>query len=149
MKVIFLKDVRGIGRKGEAKEVSSGYARNFLFPNNLAQAATSGSLSQLQAAEEAKNKSEAELIIHLKELASKIKNQELVLLVKTDEQGRIFGSVSKELILSGLKDAGIITTEKIEVLLPKPLKEVGDYTIQLDFKKGVEGSLLLRLQRQP
>ncbi|MEK7094015.1 MAG: 50S ribosomal protein L9 [Patescibacteria group bacterium] len=149
MKVIFLKDVRGVGRRSEIKEVSSGYARNFLFPNSLAIVATEGELKKVEENREAKDKSEAQLAVHRKELAEKLKDQRITFLVKADDRGRIFGSVSKDTILSGLREAGFITDEVVEVLLPHPLKDIGEYILEVDLRRGVGATIIVILQRQP
>lgn len=148
MKVIFLQDVRGVGRRSEIKEVSPGYARNFLLPNKLAVIATPELVAEFEKKKEYEKKSEVELLIHLKELAKKLKETRISLPVKTDAHGRIFGSVTKEIILQNMKDKGIITVEKIEVVLPRPLKEIGEYEVEIDLKKGIRSKATVILQKQ-
>ena len=148
MKVIFLSDVRNVGKRDEIKEVSPGYARNFLFPNKLALLATPEEVKKLDKNREAETKNEAAMITHLRQLADTIKEKKLVLSVKTDNTGHTFGSVSRDMILAGLRDAGIIATEKIEIKLPHPLKEIGEYQVELDLKKGITAILNLTLQKQ-
>lgn len=148
MKVIFLTDVRNVGKKSEVKEVSPGYARNFLFQNKLAVPATPDELKKLEANRQAQARNETETVNHLRQLAAVIKNEKLVLKVKTDATGHTFGSVSRDMILSGLRAAGIITTERIEIKLPHPLKEIGDHQIEVDLKKGITTTLVVTLQKQ-
>jgi large subunit ribosomal protein L9 len=149
MKVILLKDVHNIGYRLEVKEVSSGYARNFLFPNNLAIMATPSALKQLEEERGQKEKNEAEIISHLNHLAESLRDRKLVIPVRTDDHGRVFGSVSKETILKGLREAGLVTKERVEIFLPHPLKEVGEYIVEVDLKKGIKTKLTVALQRQP
>ncbi len=148
MKVIFLQDVRGVGRRSEIKEVSPGYARNFLFPKKLAVLATPELVVEFEKKKEFEKKSEAELLVHLKELAQKLKENKVSIPVKTDAHGRIFGSVTKEAILQDMKDRGVITVEKIEIILSRPLKKVGEYEVEVDLKKGIRSKLTVILQKQ-
>ncbi|MEK7187395.1 MAG: 50S ribosomal protein L9 [Patescibacteria group bacterium] len=149
MKVIFLKNVRGVGHRSEMKEVSPGYARNFLFPNKLALEATPENIKKREQELKSTEAGEKELLLRLDKIAQMVKDNHVVIPVKADAKGRIFGSVSKETILSALRDAKIVTDERVHVQLSHPLKEVGEYVIDLDLKKGVTAKLRVILQRQP
>src|SRR3989338_4199341 len=111
MKVILDSDIKGVGRKHEIKEVSAGYARNFLFPNKLARQATPAIEKEIEKTRAAAGARELELKKHLKELAGKIASRSLVFEVKTDDKGSVFGSITKEMILSAMRDAKLITKE--------------------------------------
>lgn len=137
MKVLFLKDVPKIGRKNDVKEVSDGYARNFLFPKKLAEPAT-----EATAARVAKIKTETEqmskinedlLLKNLKALTEKL----VVIKGKANDKGHLFAAIHKEEILSVLKAQGLsIPAEYIE--LDKPIKETGEHAIpvMIGNKKG-------------
>ena len=148
MKIILLKDVRGVGRRTEVKEVATGYAQNFLFPKSLAILATPLELKKLEESRERETKSETETIAHLYQLAETFKEKKIVFSVKTDQTGRVFGSVSKNSILSGLRDVGLISKERIEINLPHPLKQLGEYQVELDLKRGVKTTITIILQKQ-
>lgn len=148
MKVIFLEDVRGVGRRNEIKEVSAGYVRNFLLPNRLAVVATPQEIRNREKQKQEQEKQEKETVEHLKNIAEKIRHSTIVLEVKADNHGKIFGSVSKDTILEGMRSAGLITKERVEIKLNHPLKEVGEYQVDIDLKKGVETSLKLTLRTQ-
>jgi large subunit ribosomal protein L9 len=141
MKVIFQEEVRNVAKKFDVKEVSDGYARNFLFPNKLAEAATPGALKKLEALKSEHDKNEADLLTRLHEIAKKINDTKIEFLVKTDKSGAVFGSVNKESILKALREHELVRTERIDIDLKYPLKEVGEYTVPLDLKKGVTAIL--------
>jgi large subunit ribosomal protein L9 len=141
MKIILTEDVRGVGKKFDVKEVNDGYARNFLFPNKLAEQATLGALKKLDAMRAEHDKNEALLIAHLKGIAAKIDAMKLEFDVKVDASGAVFGSVNKESILKALREHQLVSTERVEIELKYPLKEVGEYKIPIDLKKGVTATL--------
>lgn len=146
MKVILLEDVPRIGRKFEVKEVSAGYARNFLFPNKLAETATPGAMKKLEAAQAEHNREEQELLKRLREIAQKIEGTTLVFELKTDKAGSVFGSVNKEGVLRALRDHGLITKERVDVELKYPIKTPGDHAVPIDLKKGVTATLKISIR---
>ena len=141
MKVILTEDVRNVGRKFEVKEVNDGYARNFLFPNKFAEPATPTALKKLAARKEEHDKDEALLLGRLSAIAKKINETKLEFTVKVDDSGAVFGSVNKESILKALREHDIVTKERVEIDLKYPLKELGEYTVPIDLKKGVTADL--------
>jgi large subunit ribosomal protein L9 len=141
MKVIFLSDVRNVGKKYEIKEVSDGYARNFLFPNRFAETATPAAVKKVEAMKAEYEKEDRELLAHLGSLAAKISATKLRFAVKTDRSGAVFGSVNKESILKAMREHKLIGAERVDIDLKYPLKEVGEYTVDIDLKKGVTAKL--------
>jgi large subunit ribosomal protein L9 len=141
MKIILLEDVRSLGKKFDVKEVSDGYARNFLFPNKLAEQATPGALKKLAALKAEHDKNEKDLIAHLEKIARKVSETKLEFFLKTDKTGAIFGSVNKESILKALRDHELVLAERVDIDLKYPLKELGEYAVPVDFKKGVKANL--------
>jgi large subunit ribosomal protein L9 len=141
MKVILLENVKNVGSKYDVKDVSGGYARNFLFPNKLAKPATPGSLKELEALKSRFNKEETELKKHLEESARKMKETALEFYLKTDEEGSVFGSITKEAILKGMRDTGLTTKERVEIVLDHPIKELGERKLLVRLKKGVESEI--------
>jgi len=142
MKVILLEDIRGLGKRNDVKEVSGGYARNFLLPKKLAEVATGAALKRMA---ELKSKMDAEhekLVTKLKAEAEKIKNEKLFFKVKTGEKGEVFGSVTARDIERELAERGIPETE---AELKKPLKVLGEHTVEVNLGEGVkvEVSVLL------
>ena len=143
MKVILLNDVKNVGKKGEVKEVSDGYARNFLIRQGLAVAATSASVDVLkgQKAEEAKHQAELkEEAIKTKEL---IEKTELTFKVNAKE-GRVFNSVSTKKIEEALKAKGI-KIDKRKIKDTEPVSSLGYTNIRIELYTDVEAVIKVHL----
>ena len=108
MKVVFLKDVKGKGKKGEIKEVAEGYARNFLIKNGYAKEANNQALSELQGQQRLAEKTAAAELQAAKDLKEKIESLEVTIKAKAGEGGRLFGAVSTKQVAESLqKEHGI------------------------------------------
>jgi large subunit ribosomal protein L9 len=138
MKVIFLKDIPGKAKRHDVKEVSEGYARNFLLPRGLAKPAIPAALAELEAQKAAREKENVERARQAEELARTLKERALEFTLKTDEAGSVFGSVKKDDILSALRAQKLIGKERVEVALEHPLKSFGEHTAHLRFPRGGE-----------
>lgn len=122
MKVIFLEDVKGKGKKGDIKNVADGYAHNFLIKNGLAKEATSGSLSELKGKVKAEEKQQAEIKQEAEELKALLEKESnaIVIKAKAAEDGRLFGSITtKQIAAAAQKQLGIkLDKRKIELNVP-------------------------------
>lgn len=108
MKVVFLKDVKGKGKKGEIKEVAEGYARNFLIKNGYAKEANNQAMSELQGQQRLAEKKAAAELQAAKDLKEKVETLEVTIKAKAGEGGRLFGAVSTKQIADALqKEHGI------------------------------------------
>lgn len=148
MKIIILEDIKKLGKRFEVKEVSDGYARNFLFPNKLAELATPAALAKIEAMKAEHDKEDGEAKKRLKEIAADMEAAKLVFPLKTDAAGSAFGSINKETILKALRDRRIITKERIDIDLDRPIKEFGEYKIAIDLKKGVAAELKIKVVKE-
>lgn len=144
MKVILLKDVKGIGKKNDLKNVSDGYARNFLFPQSLARVADNEGLGELSTTK--KNEVETEERLH--RVASRIKEKELVFHLKVDKKGVVFGSINKDEILKSLRDVGLITKERVEIKIAKPFKNLGVHETEVHLQKGIVARLKIKIEAE-
>jgi len=141
MKVIFLKDVKGKGKKGEVKEVSTGYANNYLLKNKLAEEATPGNLRKLDAQkqkvkeQEAAEKAEAE---KLKEDLAKITVE---IKAKSGEDGRLFGSITSKQIAETLKKEHKITVDRRKIELQDPIRALGYVNVSVKLHQDVTGTI--------
>ena len=139
MKVVLLQDVENVGKEGEAKEVADGYALNFLIPQKMAQQATEEALKKI---EDKKAKKEQEAKTELEEtqkLAELLEGREVFVKVK-EKDGILFGSVNEKTIAKTLKAEGTdIKPENIK--LAEPIKEMGDYDVQLVLDHGLEANI--------
>lgn len=141
MKVIFTQDVRGVAKKYDVKDVSDGYARNFLFTNKLAEPATPAAIKKLETMRAEHDAADHELHKHLEELAQKIAGVKIKFELKADKSGAAFGSVNKETILKALREHKLISAERVDIDLKYPIKEFGEYTVPIDLKKGITAKL--------
>src|SRR3989344_2747482 len=139
MKVIILKDTRGVGRKGDVKEIPNGYARNFLIPRHLAKAATEEALNEMKSEKQNIEKHIEALKIRLSKIQKDLHENPLVFKVKVGEGDKVFGSVGKKDI--ELKLAGLETEAMIEVHLLQPIKVLGDKEIEISLGSEVKGKI--------
>lgn len=148
MQVIFLQTVKGRGEKNQVKNVSDGYARNFLIPQGLAVPATPAALKNVEAVKsqaEAEDQAETERVA---KLVQEMKNKKLAFTLKSDAKGSVFGSVSADMIKKSLQEQGLGAKDQADVLLEHHIKEFGEHTVQLRFHKGVMGSVTLSVKPQ-
>jgi large subunit ribosomal protein L9 len=141
MKVLLLQDVKGLGKKGEIKEVKPGYARNFLIPRKLAKVATPEVIKEFkirQAKEEAERKAKLE---ELNRLKARIEAEPLVIKHKLGANGQLYGAVTHKEIAEKLKEKGI-EIDKREIEAP-PIKSVGEYEVEIKLGMGVHAKLNL------
>ena len=132
MKVIFLKDVKGSGKKGEIAKVSDGYARNFLIKKGLAEEATAVKINSLNIKKGAEDFHRREEIKALKEEAKKLNGTQITLKIKCGENGKVFGSVTAKEIADELTALGY-TVDKKRVMLKDPIKLLGVYAVDVKF----------------
>ncbi|WP_188455426.1 50S ribosomal protein L9 [Virgibacillus oceani] len=141
MKVIFLKDVKGKGKKGEVKNVSDGYARNYLLKNNLAEEATSGNMKALNAKkkkEEKLEQAEKDEAINLKDALADLTVE---LKAKSGDAGRLFGSITSKQIAEALEKAHGYKIDKRKIELDQPIRALGYTTVPVKLHPEVSGSV--------
>ncbi|AQP53902.1 50S ribosomal protein L9 [Vagococcus penaei] len=143
MKVIFLQDVKGKGKKGEVKDVAVGYAQNFLLKKGLAKEATPQALSELKGKNKAKEKEEAELLAESEQLKEIIEKEgfEVVLKSKAGEDGRLFGSIPSKQIADALEKQHKIKVDKRKMELNQPIKALGYTNVPIKLHKQVTAKL--------
>ena len=147
MKVILLVDVAALGRKDEVKEVSGGYARNFLLPRLLAVAASSAALKNLaeQGVRREKEKSDAEG--RNRASAEALKKIVLRFSIKTGGKGKTFGSINAAKIIDALSRQGI-AVEKSWIVLDEPIKTTGEKSVALHLPHGVKAELKIIIEAE-
>ena len=144
MKVVLKQDVKGLGKKGELVNASDGYARNFLFPKNLAVEANAQNMTELKNREQAaKYKGETETA-EAKKNAERISGKTITITAKAGQNGKLFGSVTaKEIAEKIEKDFGIKTDKrKISV---EDIKQFGTYEFEIKLYTGVSAKLFVRV----
>lgn len=143
MKVIFQQDVRGQAKKGEMKEVSEGYARNYLLPRNLAVEANRDNLNALALKEKAKKAQEAKERAEAEASAARLKEVIVTLRARAGTGGRLFGSVTSQEIVDALQEQHGIAIEKNKLVQTDPIKAFGSYAVRCKFGYGIEGTVNL------
>ena len=141
MKVILKADIKGVGKKDQVIEASDGYARNFLFPKNLAVEANNSNMSKLKAKQESKQFRKDNEKREAEELARKLKGIMLKIRVKAGENGKIFGGVTSKEISEGLKRDYNIEIDKKKINLTDTVKTLGTILVDIRLYEGVIGKL--------
>ncbi|PWI56829.1 50S ribosomal protein L9 [Sulfoacidibacillus thermotolerans] len=147
MKVVFMQDVPSQGKKGDVKNVSEGYARNFLFPRQLAKPATPDVLKEIAHARELEKKKEEQQIAAARELASKLNQFTLELHVKTGENGRVFGAVTSKQVADGLAAAGY-PVDKKKIVLHDAIRSLGFTTVAVKLYHDVTAQLKVHVKSE-
>lgn len=125
MKVIFLKDVKGKGKKGEVKNVADGYAQNFLIKQGLAVEANSTNVSTLEGQKKKQEKLAAEELAEAKKLKETIEKLTVELSAKAGEGGRLFGSITSKQIAEELQKKHKIKIDKRKIELEDAIRALG------------------------
>ena len=148
MKVIFLADVKGKGKRGEVKEVSTGYAQNFLIKKNLAKEATKQAINELKGKQKSEEKAQAELLADAK--AVKVKLEQESTLVQFSEKvgpdGRTFGSITSKKISEELNKQFGIKLDKRYIKLDHPIRTIGLIEIPVKLHKDIDGIIKLQIK---
>lgn len=148
MKVILLQDIKNVGKKDDIINANDGYARNFLFPKNLAIEATKDNLLKLQAKKDSqKHKKDLE-IEEFKKQADKIKGITLEIKVKAGANGKIFGGVTSKEISEELKKQYNMEIDKKKIILKETIKNVGRFSVDIKFGEGVSAKLTLDIKTE-
>ncbi len=141
MKVILIKDVENLGKKYEIKEVKPGYAKNYLFPNKLAEPATERALKWLEAQSENIKKEQEEDFKKTQTKVSKVDGSELVFPMKIGDKGQLFESVSVQKIQEKIKQEINVDINKNQVQLKDSIKEIGEFPIKISFDHNLEANI--------
>ena len=141
MKVVFLTDVRGQGKRDEIKEVSDGYARNFLLPRKLAAEATPDMLNAIKIKEKAKAVQAAKDKAAALENAKRLESIVVRVPAKAGAGGKLFGSVTSKEISDALHEQFALTIEKQKIVQAEPIKSFGAYEVKCKLGYEVTGTI--------
>jgi large subunit ribosomal protein L9 len=141
MKVILLKDVKDIGHADTLKDVSDGYARNFLIPNGLAIPAEKTALKNLDSRVKAKAEKHESEKAELMKLASKLKGSHISITVDVGENGKMFGSVTTQDISKKVFESLGMEIDKHKIILDQPIKALGVFDVPVKFGHEVTASV--------
>ncbi|GAM13278.1 50S ribosomal protein L9 [Mesobacillus selenatarsenatis] len=141
MKVIFLKDVKGKGKKGEIKNVADGYAHNFLIKQGLAVEANQSAMSSLNAQQKKEEKVAQQELEDAKTLKEKLEKVTVELSAKSGEDGRLFGSITSKQIADELQKASGIKLDKRKIELQDAIRTLGYTKVPVKLHKDVLATL--------
>ena len=148
MKVIFLTDVKGQGKKNQVLEVSDGYAKNFLIPRKLAKPADAQSLNDVKVKAEAMEYRIATERKEAQALAAKLKEIVVVIKAPGGSDSRLYGSITSKDISDALKASHNIDIDKRKISLADPIKAYGTYQADVKLYTEVGGKITVRVERQ-
>ena len=133
MKVILLSDVKGTGKKDQILEVSDGYARNFLLPRKLAREATNEALNAIDTAKRAEQQ------------ARELKGKVVIVKMRAGENGKLYGSVTNELIADAMLAQHGVEVDKRKIELEEPVKAVGQVLATVRLAAGVSTRMIVNI----
>ncbi len=138
---ILLKDVEELGEQGNVVEVSKGYLRNYLIPRKLAQPATRGAIESIRQRQQAAERAAREYVEKAHDNAALLNKTVLTIAQQAGADGRLFGSVTAQDVATAIRDARGLRTDKSNVHLPEPIKNVGTYMVVVDVVEGVTATV--------
>ncbi len=141
MEVILLQDVPNLGDKGALATVSDGYARNYLLPKHLAEAASPGRIAEFRRRDEERKAREARTAAMAEEITATLNRTVITITAKVGEGDRLFGSVTAADIADAIWEARKYQIDKHKIRLEEPLKEVGTYMVDIEIAEGFEASV--------
>ncbi len=145
MKVILKQDVKKLGSKGDVAEVSSGYARNFLIPRDLAEEASSGNVKELKKMQQSQEKRFQKEIERAQKLSEKLSSGPVVVKTKAGDNGKLFGSVTSKDVADAIKDQLNIKIDKRKIDFSEPIKALGNYTFKVKVHPEVHGKVTVEV----
>jgi len=140
VKVIFLKDVKGQGKKGEIKDLAEGYVRNYLLPRGLVKEATEGNLKTLQKQQQSEERRKEQEKQEARELAQKLEQLTVKVSAKAGEGGRLFGAISSKQVAQALEQQHAIQLDKRKLEM-EPIRALGVTQVKAKLHPEVTATL--------
>ena len=144
MKIILNKNIDSLGSEGDILNVKDGYARNYLIPKGWAIEATKNSINSIHNEIQVKQKKEAKTRKNLETLGQELDKLSLKLELKAGEEGRLFGSVTSQMIVDAIAEKGF-TIDKKEVELTEAISHVGKYFVEIKLGHGFSGRVKIKV----
>ena len=146
MRVILKREVAGLGRPGDVKDVADGYAQNFLLPRGFAVEATAGEMKALARTRDAKRAKQDRAHADAEELAKRLSETTLMFRLKAGGQGKTFGSVTSKDVADALKKEHKVDIDKTKVHLPEPLKALGVHKVEIRLLTDVRANVTVAIE---
>lgn len=141
MKVLFVKEVPGTAKAGDVKEVSPGYARNYLLPKRIAVTADDRMVEQIKQKEDAVRRRAEKALNEARDAAARLKKLTVTIYAKTGEGGRLFGSVTNADIATQLKREAGLDLDKRKIEVDPPIKSLGPHEVTVQLHTEVSETL--------
>jgi large subunit ribosomal protein L9 len=146
MRVILKTEVRGLGRPGDVKDVTDGYARNYLLPKGLAIEATGGELKHLAQERQSEKTKKDRAHADAEELAKRLDAVTLVFQLKAGDQGKTFGSVTAKEVAEALKKEAKADIDKTKIVLHEPLRSLGIHRVEVRLLSDVRANVTVAIE---
>ena len=141
MNVIFIKDLKGQGKAGDKKNISDGYAKNFLIPKGYAIEATAANLNNLKGKQDSQQYQKEQDIKAANEMKATLEDITVVIKTKSGDNGKLFGSVTSKDIADELKKQHSVSIDKKKIVLPDGIKEVGKFSVDVKLYPSITGKI--------
>jgi len=148
MEVLLLKNVDQLGRAGDVKRVSDGYARNYLIPRGLATLATPGSIRQAELRKESTAHRQAREVSEAQTLAQTLDGMSVTFQARAGELDRLYGSITNVMIAEALSEKAGLEVDRRKIELEEPLKEIGTHAVTIRFAPGAEAKVTVVVERE-
>ncbi len=141
MKVIFIQDLQGKGKREEIKEVRTGFARNYLIPKGIAIEATPQNIQQMKNQEKSLEKKKQKIVAQAREIRNALKDASVTINSKAGQDDKLFGAVTNEDIAAAIKQQLSVEVDKHQIIIEQPIKKLGIYKIPVRLCEEVSGEV--------
>lgn len=138
MKVILLEEVRGKGGEGDVVDVARGFANNYLLPKRMAMKATPGNMKQLEQRRKNIAKREEVRIADAEALKAQLEGAEIVVKARVGEEGQLFGSVTTQMVVNGIKEEKGLDIDRRRVDIRQAIKHVGEHEVEVSLYREIK-----------
>ena len=143
MKVVFLKDVQGVANGGDVKDVKNGFARNYLFPQNLATPVTKGSIQRIDRLSKHSDEDRLKTLVDMKALAEQVDGAQLSVEMRAGASGRLYGSVTNAIVADKISDLTDRDIDRRTITIPESIRTVGKHELNVRLYPGVSATINL------
>lgn len=147
MEVIFVKDLKGQGKAGERKNISDGYAKNFLIPKGYAIEANATNLNNLKGKKDSEAYKKEQDLKHAQETKEKLETLTVTIVTKCGDNGKLFGSITSKEISEQLEKQHSLKIDKKKILLQDPIKEMGVFNVDVKLYPSVVGKIKIEVKQ--
>tara|TARA_Y100001970_G_scaffold261625_1_gene344942 strand:- start:3 stop:452 length:450 start_codon:yes stop_codon:yes gene_type:complete len=147
MKIILIQDVESLGKIGDSVNVKAGYARNFLIPNKLALSATEENLKSIESMLKQQELKNAKERSNLESLVKVLDKVTLKFNLKAGEEGKLFGSVTSQMISDALANQGLNVNKK-EIVLDESIKELGSHKVSINLGEDLSATIKVKVNAE-